>query len=278
METQGYRLMTIFAHPDDETFGCSGVMARIIAQGGAVAVVCATRGEAGEIADPALATPATLPQVRERELRAAMAAVGVTDVNFLDYHDGHLPQAPRGEAIGRIVALIRRFKPDIIVTFNSNGIYGHPDHMVIHMLAQDAIRAAADPAAYPGVGDTPWRTRKVYYNTAPRERFLGMRDQMRAQGQDFVPGGNAATIPVEVMGEPERAITTYIKLTDEELRRKIQAMRAHATQMPPNNPFSNGSPEQLREIMGTEVFILAPPPLSAHEFPTPETDLFAGLG
>ncbi len=269
--------MTIFAHPDDETFGCSGVMARTIEQGGAVAVVCATRGEAGEIADPTLATPATLPMVRERELRAAMAAVGVTDVNFLDYHDGQLPQAPRSEAIGRIVALIRRFQPDIIVTFNSNGIYGHPDHMVIHMLAQDAIRAAADPAAYPGMGGAPWQTRKVYYNTAPRERFLLMRDQMRAQGQDFVPGGNAATIPVEVMGEPERAITTYIQLTDDELRRKIQAMRAHATQMPPNNPFSSGTPEQLREIMGTEVFILAPPPLSAQRYPTPEENLTAGL-
>ncbi len=115
------RLMGIWAHPDDEAFGTAGTMARATAAGCAVAVVCATRGEQGQIADPALATPENLGEVRERELRAACAAVGVTDVSFLDYVDGHLPEADTIEAIARIARHIRRFRPDVVITFSANG-------------------------------------------------------------------------------------------------------------------------------------------------------------
>lgn len=274
------RLMTIFAHPDDETFGVAGTMARAVAQGHPVAIVSATRGEAGEIAHPRLATRENLGQVREQELRSAAAAIGVEDVTFLDYIDGRLPEANVGEAVGRIVAQIRRFRPDVVVTFPANGGYGHVDHVAIHHLTLAAIQAAADASRYPeqvARGLAPHRVRKVYYSAIPRERLQAMRAQMQARGEDFVPGGNAATIPVEEMGTPAAQITTHTTLTDDEFAAKQRAMQAHATQLPSNSPWQSAPPEQLRAMMGSESFELAAPPVSDRAYPTPESDLFAGL-
>lgn len=274
------RLMTIFAHPDDETFGVAGTMARATAQGHPVAIVSATRGEAGEIAHPSLATPETLGQVREQELRNAASAVGVSDVTFLGYRDGLLPAANVEQALGRIVAQIRRFRPDVVVTFPANGGYGHVDHMAIHHLTLAAIEAAADAARYPdqlGNGLAPYRVRKVYYSAIPRERLQAMRAQAQANGSDFVPGGNAATIPVEEMGTPESEITTRTVLSDVEFAAKMRAIQAHATQLPADSPWTSVPSEQLRAMMGFESFELAGPPISDRAYPTPEADLFAGL-
>lgn len=269
--------MGIWAHPDDEAFGSAGTMAHATLNGHAVAVVCATRGEEGEIADAALATPENLGEVREQELRAACAAVGVTDVSFLDYRDGHLAEADPREATGRIVGHLRRFRPDVVVTFAANGGYGHVDHMAIHRLTLAALEAAADPSRYPERGMAPHRVRKVYFGAIPRERLLQMREEARKQGQDFIPGGNAATLPVEEMGTPMDEITTVVRLSDAEYEAKRRAMAAHATQMPADSPWAKATEEQLREFMGTEVFQLVPPPISAGTFPTPERDVFAGL-
>ena len=274
-KTVPYRLMSIFAHPDDETFGSAGVLGRAAERGADVVVVSATRGEEGEIADPGLATPANLGQVREQELRNAMRTVGVTQVFFLDYRDGHLNQAEHQEAVGRIVWLLRRHRPDIVLTFSDNGMYGHPDHIAIHHLTLAAIVAAADPAAFPGL--PAHQVTKVYYSAVPREGLLQLREQMRAQGQDFVPGGNAATIPVEAMGNPDETITTRVVLSDEELQRKVLAMRAHATQTPADSPFTAPDAQRIRLIMGTEYFILAPAPFTQGNFTTPETEIDSGL-
>jgi LmbE family N-acetylglucosaminyl deacetylase len=270
------RLMGIWAHPDDECFGSAGTMDRATRTGHLVAVVCATRGEQGKIADPALATAENLGQVREGELRAACAAVGVTDVSFLDYVDGHLPEADPREAVGKIVAHLRRFRPDVVITFAPNGGYGHIDHVAIHNLTLAAIPAAADPAQYPETGATH-RVRKVYYGAMPRARILRMRDEARARGEDFIPGGDQATIPVEEMGTVEEDITTRIALDDAEFAAKRRAMAAHATQMPADSPWAQATPDELRQFMGVESFQLVPPPRSDRAYPTPEDDLFAGL-
>lgn len=273
-------IMGIFAHPDDESFGLAGTLARATMRGHPAAIVCATRGEVGEIADPALATPENLGQVREAELRAACAAVGVHDVSFLDYIDGQLADANEDEAVGRIVGHLRRFRPAVVVTFSANGGYGHHDHMAIHRYTLAAVEAAADPTRYPeqvSAGLAPHRVRKVYYNGFPRERMIAMREEARKLGQDFIPGGNAATIPVEEMGTPMAEITTVITLNDAEYAAKQQSMRAHATQMPADSPFTQATPEQLREYMGRETLVLAPPPISDRAYPTPEDDVFAGL-
>ena len=273
-------IMGIFAHADDESFGMAGTLARATMHGHPAAIVCATRGEVGEIADAALATPENLGQVREGELRTACAAVGVHDVSFLDYIDGQLANADEDEAVGRIVSHIRRFRPAVVATFTANGGYGHPDHMAIHRYTLGAVQAAADPARYPeqvAAGLAPHRVRKVYYNGFPRERMLAMRDEARKLGQDFIPGGNAATLPIEEMGTPMADITTVVTLNDAEYAAKQQSMRAHATQMPADGPFTQATPEQLREYMGRETLVLAPPPISDRVYPTPEDDVFAGL-
>ena len=272
------RLMTIFAHPDDESFSLAGSLARATRAGAPVAVVCATRGEEGKIADPSLATQENLGQVREQELRAAMAAVGISDVVFLDYIDGHLAEADQMEALAKVVYQIRRFQPDVVVTFGPNGGYGHVDHIAIHRLATAGVSAAADPANFPdqlAQGVAPHHVRKVYYSAFPRERMLAMRAEAQARGEDFIPGGDEATIPVEEMGMPMAEITTIVRLSDEEYAAKRNAVMAHKTQLPADNPWSSASEEQLRQFMGTETFALAP--ISDGDYPTPEDDLFAGL-
>ena len=274
------RMMGIWAHPDDEAFGQAGTMARATAAGHPVAVISATRGEEGEIADPLLASPENLGQVREQELRSACAAVGVIDVSFLDYRDGHLREADPEEATGRIVRHIRRFRPDVVVTFAANGGYGHYDHMAVHRLALAAITAAADETRFPEQvrdGLSPHRVRKVYFGAMPRGRLVQMREAARASGGDFTPGGNAATIPIEEMGTPDERITTVIVLNDEEFSRKFRALQAHTTQMPKDSPWSRATPEQLREFMGKETLELAPAPISDRNYPTPEDDVFSGL-
>ena len=273
-------LVGVFAHPDDEAFGLAGSLARAVAAGRFVALVCATRGEAGEISDPALATRETLARVREGELRAAAAAVGVRDITFLDYVDGHLPEANPEEAIGRIVRQLRRLRPAVLVTFAANGVYGHPDHMAIHRFTLAAVAAAPDPTRYPeqlADGLDSHHIAKIYYVAPSRERMVEMRERMRERGEDFLPGGNAATIPFEAMATPDAMITTRVTLTDAELDAKRQALAAHATQMAPGNPFTSANRDQARIVMGQETFQLLPPPISARTFPTPEDNLFAGL-
>lgn len=276
-EQTSLRLMGIFAHPDDESFGMAGTMARATMGGHPVAIVCATRGEEGKIADPSLASQENLGQVREQELRNACAAVGVTDVSFLDYVDGHLTEADVTEAVGRVVHHLRRFRPDVAVTFAPNGGYGHVDHMAIHRITLAALEAAADPVRYPEAGLEPHRVRKVYYQAMPRERVLQMREEARKRGEDFIPGGDEATIPVEEMGTPMSDITTFVKLTDAEFDAKLHSMKSHATQMPADSPWARATPEELRAFMGTEVFQLTQPPISDQAYPMPEDDVFAGL-
>ena len=274
-------LMGIWAHPDDESFGTAGTMARAVAQGHPVAVVCATRGEKGQIAPGVDATPETLGRVRERELRAACAAVGVHDVSFLDYVDGQVQEADPDEAVARIVYHLRRFRPDVVATFAANGGYGHVDHKAIHRFTLAAVAAAADPARYPEQvrdGLLPHRVRKVYYTGMPRERLVQMVQEAKARGmEDFIPGGDEATIPIEEMGTPMAELTTFVTLDDAAYEAKLRASAAHASQMPPDSPWAKAAPEELRQWMGTEVFQLAPPPISERAYPTPEDDVFAGL-
>lgn len=151
-----HTLLVVIAHPDDETI-CSGLMAMAVARGWRVTVACATRGEAGEISDPALATPQTLGQVREAELRCACGRLGVDDVRLLGYCDSgmagtqiiDLPtsfhRAAPETVIDQIAALLTELRPNIVITFEPNGIYGHPDHIAISRYttaAFDRIAAA----------------------------------------------------------------------------------------------------------------------------------------
>jgi len=136
------RLLGVFAHPDDEVFCAGGTMARAAEAGAEVMIVSATRGERGQIRDPAAATRRTLGAVREGELRAAAAELGVPRVQVLDYADGTLPH--HRSSLGAAIAdIMRQFDPDTVITFGADGGYGHPDHVAISGLATETFRAMA---------------------------------------------------------------------------------------------------------------------------------------
>ena len=165
-------LLAIFAHPDDEAFGTGGTLSHYATSGYRVVLACATRGEAGEIADPTLANPESLGDVREAELRCSAHTMGFDEVLFLDYCDSGMDgtdmnkdrtayiNAPDEEVVRKLVEIIRDVKPDVVLTFEPYGIYGHPDHMAIHRHAVAAFHAAADvkqfPAARPRLAIRPF--------------------------------------------------------------------------------------------------------------------------
>jgi LmbE family N-acetylglucosaminyl deacetylase len=151
-------ILAVYAHPDDEAFTTGGVLAHYAAQGHRVALICATRGEVGEISDPALATAETLGQVREEELRCAANALGLSELIFLGYRDSGMAgtaenqhpeafaNAAAEEVVARLVGHIRRLQPDVVITFDPGGGYGHPDHIAAHRHTVAAFHAAADAA------------------------------------------------------------------------------------------------------------------------------------
>ncbi len=270
--------MAVFAHPDDEVFGTAGVLRRYKDEGARTALIMATRGEAGKISDPSLATPETLGQVREQELREACRIMGVDDLSFLDYRDGILAQADQDEATGRIVRHIRRLRPQVVVTFDANGGYGHPDHMAIHRLTVAAFHKAGDPSCYPEQreeGLEPYAPQKLYATAFARSVWRTLREQAEATGRSFRPGGSAATLPFQEMGTADERITTTIVLDDHELATKLRARDVHRTQLSPDTASSQLSEDRLRAWLGTEQFVLLyPPGLPGNGG---EHDLFAGV-
>jgi LmbE family N-acetylglucosaminyl deacetylase len=139
------RLMAITAHPDDESLGCGGALARYAAEGVETFVLSATRGERGRHGPGEHPGLETVGRIREKELRQAARELGVTGVDFLGYEDGGLDQAEPREAIARIVDHLRRVRPSVVITFGPDGAYGHPDHIAISQLATAAVVCAADP-------------------------------------------------------------------------------------------------------------------------------------
>jgi LmbE family N-acetylglucosaminyl deacetylase len=169
------KLLGLFAHPDDETFCAGGTLAKFAAAGWETMVVSATRGQAGQIHDARVATRRTLGQVRERELRSACAHLGVQHVRCFDYMDGSLEQSDRHELIGRVVATIRDFRPDVVITFGADGAYGHPDHIAMSSITTEAWSVAADSTRFPeqlAAGLAPHRPTSLYHSHFPRSRLL----------------------------------------------------------------------------------------------------------
>ena len=190
-----HTLLALFAHPDDEAFGTGGMIARYAAAGVCVTLVCTTRGEVGEIAEGTGATRETLGEVREGELRCAAETMGISELIFLGYRDSGMvdtPEnadprayinAPAEEVIPRLVGIIRLVQPQVVVTFEPNGGYGHPDHIAIHRHTVAAFHAAADPSRYPDQGPA-WQAERLFYTAIPRAFFRRMRDEMAALGMD----------------------------------------------------------------------------------------------
>jgi len=174
------RLLGVFAHPDDETFCAGGTLAKYVAAGWEVMVVTATRGQAGQIRDPLVATRRTLGQVREREFYAACEQLGVHHARVLDYMDGTLQDVDPQELTGAVVRIIRAFRPDVVITFGPDGAYGHPDHIAIGAATTRAFELAGSPRHFPqplASGRRPHRPAQLYHSYFPSSRLL-LRDHL----------------------------------------------------------------------------------------------------
>jgi LmbE family N-acetylglucosaminyl deacetylase len=156
------RLLLIFAHPDDESFVAAGLSRRYADAGADVALVTATRGEAGSRGDPPLCTEEELPARRESELREAAALLGIADIHLLGYHDKHLAEAPTGIIREQLIEIVRRHRPHVVVTYDPNGGHGHADHVAISRFTMDAVSAAVDPRWHPSLG-APHRVQRVLW-------------------------------------------------------------------------------------------------------------------
>lgn len=275
-------LLAVFAHPDDESFSSGGTLAHYAAEGVRVVLVCATRGEVGGIADPSLATPETLGQVREAELRCAAQALGIAEVIFLSYRDSGMAGAPENEdprafinapaeeVVARLVGIIRRLRPQVIITFEPGGGYGHPDHIAVHRHTVAAFHAAGDPARYPDQG-APWQPARLFYTAIPRSFFVEMRKRLEALGIDtsefdrFEKRG--------MIGWPDEEVNVTLDVS-RTVEAKWRALNCHRTQFGPDNFFRRLPENMLKEMMSREHFALAwPQPTPGLRLP----DLFAGL-
>lgn len=264
----GHSLLAVFAHPDDEAFGTGGTLARYASEGVAVTLVCATRGEAGEIAEGTGATPETLGEVRENELRCAAETVGVRELIFLGYRDSGMagtpenehPQAfvnaPAEQVVRQLVKIMRRVRPEVVVTFEPNGGYGHPDHIMIHRHTVTAFHASADPAQYPDLG-AAWQAERLYYTAIPRSFFRRMFDEMTALGMDTSEYG--WLLDGEDRGWPDENITAVVDVSDT-VEAKWQALGCHRTQFGPGNLFRRLPDVTVKEMMSREHFSQAWPP------------------
>src|SRR4051812_31149005 len=200
--------MAVLAHPDDESLGVGGTLAKYAAEGVEVFVVTATRGEAGRFrghrqGEPQHPGPVTLANIRERELRAAAVVLGVREVSFLGYKDQQLDRADPRESIGRIVDKMRQVRPDVVVTFGPDGAYGHPDHIAISQFTTAAVVAAAHPAGESSE-EPPHVVSKLYYLAWPTSTWNAYEAVFKRL-VSTVEGVERQAVPW-----PEWAITTAI--------------------------------------------------------------------
>lgn len=270
-------LLAIFAHPDDEQFGTAGALAACAARGIAVHVLSATRGGAGEIADSALATPETLAAVRSEELREACCLLGFAEPIVLDHPDGHLGDDDPDRLLAEIVGVLRRLRPRVVVTFDANGGYGHPDHIAIHRTALAAVELAADTdGARREDRDTPHRPDKLYVTAYPRSRLADVNAGFVRQGLPPIDFGAVQTLRTEELGTPDERVTTTVPV-DAYWDQRWAALRAHRTQYGPGHPFLMVPESMVRGWLATDSFVrLTPPPDPAVPLPD-EDDLWAGL-
>jgi LmbE family N-acetylglucosaminyl deacetylase len=281
------RVLAAYGHPDDEG-QVTGALARFIQGGATVTLVCGTRGEVGEISDPLLATPETLGYVRELELRAAMAQIGLADVRLLPYRDSGmagweinndprcLHMAPAETVVGEMVRIIRDTRPHVIFTWDPQGGYGHPDHIAMHRHTLAAFDASGDGEAYPEHG-APWAPARLYWGSLGMRRFASMFMEMERRG--------LMTEPIEperrerfekALAEPEPVISLVHPCADlAPLKRAAAVM--HRSQFGESSMFAK-IPDDMRDrFFGEERFYQARPAWPEDAAPLVGLDHLTGL-
>jgi LmbE family N-acetylglucosaminyl deacetylase len=263
--------VAVFAHPDDEAYGVGGTLARYAAEGCDVHLVTATRGEAGEVRDASSATKANLPLVREQELRCACDIYGIHPPRFLDYVDGQLAIAHQGQAVGKLVRIIRELKPHVLVSFGPDGIYGHYDHIAVHRWTTIAYDLAADEDCFPDqISGTcmPHQPSKLYYQVLSEEVLAVMS-----------PEGKPAAVmmdgvPFPMVGYSRDEITTVIDI-GQYVEAKLRGLQCHASQIDSSTPPEEAVEMTSSPLFRQETYILARANVGWPD--AVETDLFHGL-
>ena len=263
--------MAVLAHPDDESLGMGGTLAKYASEGVDVFTVTATRGDAGRYrghppGDPAHPGPSALAGIRETELRAAASVLGVGDVSLLDYRDQHLDEADPREAIGQIAEHIRGARPEVVVTFAPDGAYGHPDHVAISQFTGAAIVAAADPASPSELA--PHAVSKLYYMAWPESTWAAYQEGFRKL-VSTVDGVERQAVPW-----PQWSITTIID-TRAFWPTVWKAVSCHASQVAAYEKLAHLSPEHHEAIWGRQHFYRVFSTVNGGR--RRETDLFEGL-
>ena len=269
-------LMAVHAHPDDEATGTGGILARYAAEGVRTVLVVCTDGACGDGPDgikpgaPGHDREA-VAALRLRELEASAEILKISDVEMLGYPDsgmmgwdtndapGSFWTTPVDEGAARLAELMRRYRPDVVVTYDENGFYGHPDHIQAHRVTMAAV-ASTDVAA------------KVYWTTAPRSKMKEFGDIMREYGADWEEPDPSDGQPEMEIGLPDEEITTWVD-TAAFGAQKFDALAAHASQED-NIFFLRMGKEKFTELMGIEAFVRVQDRTGA---PVPEDDLLAGL-
>jgi LmbE family N-acetylglucosaminyl deacetylase len=256
------RLLGVFAHPDDEGV-IGGALLHYSTSGVETGLVCATRGEVGEIADPALATPENLGQVREGEMRAAAEVLGIHSLWFLDYRDSGMAgtpenadprsvaQASAADVVSKLVAIIREFRPQVMVTFDETGGYGHPDHIAIYKHTTSAFHAAADAVQFPELGPA-YSVAKLYYSAFPRSAVRALAEWMRSQNYQ----GSFSNLDPEKLGISDDLINVRLNV-EQWLETKNRSWSMHRTQMDTTNAMAQLPAEFQRKWRMYEYFQLA---------------------
>jgi LmbE family N-acetylglucosaminyl deacetylase len=265
------RLCGVFAHPDDETLGTGGTLARYSAEGIETYVVTATRGQRGRYKDGVdHPGPEALGRIREAELRAAGTVLGVREVSLLDYWDKDLDRADPDEAIGKIVAHLRRIRPQVVLTFDPVGGYGHPDHIAISQLATAAVAVAGDASFRPPLdGDPPpHRVSKLYYMGWSAAKW----EAYQAAFKTLV--SNVDGVKRQATPWPDWALTTVID-TAAHWETVWKAVQCHESQMAMYGPLGELSEDHHLGLWGTQEFYRAMSLVNGGR--ERETDLFDGL-
>lgn len=269
------RLMAVLAHPDDESLGLGGVLARYAAEGVEVTVLTATRGESGrfrgERDGPLHPGREALARIREAELRAATEVLGARAPIVLGYPDGALAGVDPREAIARIAAHLRSVRPQVVLTFAADGAYGHPDHIAISQLTSAAIVAAAGAQDRPGeapAADRPHAVSKLYHIAWPASAWL-VYESIFKKLVSVVDGEERQATPW-----PEWAITTVID-TGEHTETAWKAVSCHDSQVAAYQRLKDLPPEQHRALWGRQSFYRVYSTVNGGR--ARETDLFEGL-
>ncbi len=280
-------IVTVHAHPDDEASKGAPTLAKYAAEGVRTTLVCCTGGEEGDIHNPAMERPdvrAHLAEIRDDELARSAAVIGFGEVVKLGYRDSGMPgteanthpaafaNADFDEATGRLVAVLRRTRPEVVITYNDDQTgYPHPDHLRVHDISVVAFDRAADPAWYPELG-APWQPLKLYYSVWSRERMVAVHEALIRLRGSSPYNGDWLDRPSQ-----DHRITTRIDVR-QYLWARTQALRAHATQIDPNEVFWFGlSDEELAAAYPYEDWVLAKSLVGFPPAGEREDDLFAGV-